>query len=207
MKFSVIIPAYNAAGHIRKALESIKAQSFTDYELIVVCDSCEDDTELIAKEYTDKVICISEHNDGMSRNAGLDAASGEWVLFLDDDDWFLHEFVFALLDKRTKVTQADAVCFSFIWKGVGYAQPFSNGGTLYPSVWNKCWKRSAIGETRFPNIYSISDSFFHEDMMEKLKLIDVWDMPMVYYNYLRPGSISEEMGRTVEDTVGFWNEH
>lgn len=207
MKFSVIIPAYNAEDHITPALESIKAQSFKDYELIVVCDSCTDKTEHIAGKYTDRVIRINEHNDGMSRNAGLDAAKGDWILFLDDDDWFLHEYVFALIAQRTRITQADVICFSFIWKGVGYAQPFSNGGTLYPSVWNKCWKRSAIGETRFPNIYSISDAFFHEDMMEKLKVVDVWDMPMVYYNYLRPGSISEEMGRTVEDTVGYWQEN
>ena len=51
MKFSIIIPAYNSAGYIRKALDSVKAQSCKDYELIVVCDSCGDDTEQIAKEY------------------------------------------------------------------------------------------------------------------------------------------------------------
>lgn len=206
MKFSVIIPAYNAEDHIRPALESVKAQSFTDYELIVVCDSCKDNTELIALEYADKVIQISEHNDGMARNAGLDAAVGDWILFLDDDDWFLHEYVFQQLADRTEENMGEIICFSFVWRHIGYASPQSNHGTLYPAVWNKCWKRSTIGETRFPNIWSVSDAYFHGMMMAKGPALDVWDMPMVYYNYLRPGSISE-LTRTIEGTMEYWKNH
>ena len=55
MMFSIIIPAHNAAEYIRKGLDSIKSQSYKDYELIVVCDACTDNTEAIAREYTDKV--------------------------------------------------------------------------------------------------------------------------------------------------------
>lgn len=207
MKFSVIIPAYNAERHIMKGLDSIRDQSFKDYELIIVCDSCEDKTELIAHKYTDIVIPIFAHNDGMARNAGLDAAKGDWILFLDDDDWFLHEFAFAMIANRIERIKAEIHCFSFIWKGVGYAAPLSNAGTFYPSVWNKCWSREFIGDTRFPDVYSISDYFFHCDMMDKQPIIDIWDTPLVYYNYLRPGSISDEMGRTIEDTVGYWEKH
>ena len=190
MKFSVIIPAYNAANHIYPALDSIQSQSFKDYELIVVCDSCTDKTELIASKYTDKVLRIWEHNDGMARNAGLDAAKGDWILWLDDDDWFLHEYVFDQLARRTELTTADIICFSFIFKGIGYAHPLGNNGSIWPAVWNKCYRREAIGETRFPNIYSVSDSYFTSALMEKNLTADLWDMPMVYYNYLRPGSIS-----------------
>lgn len=206
MKFSVIIPAYNAEEHIKAALESIKAQTFTDYELIVVCDSCEDNTELIALEYADKVIRITEHNDGMARNAGLDAAVGDWILFLDDDDWFLHEYVFQQLADRTEENMGEIICFSFVWKHIGYAAPKSNHGTLYPAVWNKCWRRDTIGETRFPNIWSVSDAYFHGMVMAKGPALDVWDMPMVYYNYLRPGSISE-LTRTIEGTMEYWKNH
>jgi len=190
MKFSVIIPAYNAEHHIMKALDSIIDQKFKGYELIVVCDSCTDNTEQIAAKYADKVIRINEHNDGMARNAGLDAAEGQWILFLDDDDWFIHEYVFDLLAARTALTDADIICFSFVFKGRGYAHPLGNNGNLWPAVWNKCWRREAIGDTRFPNIYSVSDAHFHLEMMQKLPTLDIWDMPMVYYNYLRPGSIS-----------------
>ena len=55
MKFSIIIPAHNEEKHIRKALESIKQQSFKDYEVLVICDACTDNTKQIALEYTDKV--------------------------------------------------------------------------------------------------------------------------------------------------------
>ena len=200
MKFTVIVPAYNSGNHIRTALESIRNQSFTDYELIVVCDSCEDNTELVASDYADKVIRINDHNDGMARTAGLDAAVGEWVLFLDDDDWFLHEFVFDDLAMRSEEKRGEVICFAFIWRGVGYAEPRGNRGTLFPSVWSKCWRRDVIGETRFPNIYSISDYHFHCRMMEKRPALDIYDRPMVYYNYLRKGSISEQIGRTAEGT-------
>ena len=68
--FSVIIPAHNSQAYIRKGLESIRQQRFTDYELIIVCDACTDDTELVAKAYTDKVIVTEYGLDGMARNAG-----------------------------------------------------------------------------------------------------------------------------------------
>ena len=90
--FSVIVPAYNAAGFIRKGLDSIRAQSFTDYELIVVCDKCLDNTAEIAREYTDKVVEIDHDVDGRGHNVGLRMAAGRWVLWMDHDDWWLHEY-------------------------------------------------------------------------------------------------------------------
>lgn len=207
MKFSIIIPAYNASNHIDLALQSIANQSFKDYELIVVCDSCEDNTEEIAKDYGAKTICVDFHNDGLSRSCGIDNATGDWILFMDDDDWWLHEFVLEQLAEKLNEVDTDILCFSFIWKGIKYCSPKSLNGNLYPSVWNKCWKRSFIGDTRFPNVYSISDYYFHCQMMSKNPRLYIWDMPMYYYNYLRKGSISDEMGRTIEVTKTYWSKH
>ena len=89
-KFSVIMPAHNASEYIRKALDSVRMQTFKDYELIVICDACDDDTADIAREYTDKVIEVGFRNPGPTRSAGLDAATGEWELFMDDDDCWIH---------------------------------------------------------------------------------------------------------------------
>ena len=197
MRFSVIIPAYNAEDHITPALESIKAQSFKDYELIVVCDSCTDRTEEIAKSYGARTISIEAHNDGVSRSTGLDAAHGDFILFLDDDDWFLHEFVFAVIDEVIRTVTADIYCFSFIWQHVGYARPNSNNGTLYPSVWNKCWRREFIGDTRFTNKEWACDTEFHRKMFRKSPKAYFWDMPMYYYNFMRPGSQTWKMQRNV----------
>lgn len=196
-KFSIIIPAHNAEEHGIRAFESIKMQNFKDYECIVVCDSCTDRTEEVAKSYGFKVAPVQHGNDGLSRSTGLDLATGEWILFMDDDDWWLHEFVLEILDKRVGAFEEDILCFSFIWKGMKYADPLGNNGMLWPAVWNKCWRREFIGNTRFPNVYSVSDWEFHKKMMKKAPKIALWDMPLYYYNYLRPGSISWLSGRNV----------
>lgn len=193
MRFSIIIPAYNAENHIRKALDSIKQQVFTDYELIVVCDSCTDKTAEIAVEYGAKVETVNYHQDGYTRNRGIEVAQGEWVLFMDDDDWWMHEYVLTLLDEKIRELQnVDIICFSFIFKHWKYATPKGNKGCRWIAVWNKCWRREFIGDTRFSDKYSISDLDFHNRMMAKRPKIFDWDVLMYYYNYLREGSISEE---------------
>lgn len=201
MRFSIIIPAYNAQDRIRKALESIKSQVFTDYELLVVCDSCKDETEQIAKEYGAKTFNVNFLCDGPTRNKGIEEAKGEYILFMDDDDWWLHEYVLTQLDEKLKNLNPDILCFSFIFKGIKYANPKSNRGGRWIAVWNKCWKRSFIGETRFPNIYSKSDVYFNRDMFRKNPSVVDWDMPMYYYNYMRKGSITEESRRNVKSNA------
>lgn len=192
-RFSIIIPAYNSAGYIKKALDSVKQQTYTDYELIVVCDSCKDDTYDIAKEYTDRVYKVDYGNDGLARSKGLDVAIGQWVLFIDDDDWWLHEYVlWQLNDKLNEIpVDTDVLCFSFIFKGKQYANTRDKCGNYWIAVWNKCWKRVTIGNTRFPNVPRSSDQYFHKEMFKKNLKIYEWDMPMYYYNYLRIGSQTE----------------
>jgi glycosyltransferase involved in cell wall biosynthesis len=190
-RFSVIIPAYNSAAYIEKALQSVKNQSYSNYELIVVCDSCLDRTEEIAMEYGADTYSVNFHCDGLTRNYGLDRARGDWILFLDDDDWFLHEFAFDMLNQVIQQTNHDVIAFSFIWKGVGYSKHSED--KLYVAAWNKCWKRSAIGDTRFSNSRTgDADLAFHNGMMAKALKIGIWDQPLYYYNYLRKGSQTEK---------------
>lgn len=192
MRFSIIIPAYNAADRIHKALESVKSQTFKDYELIVVCDSCTDNTQEIAESYGARTVAVNYGRDGLTRNAGIDMAQGEWLLFMDDDDWWLHEYVLEQLNKKlTEFPDIDVLCFSFIFRHWMYAEPKGNNGCRWIAVWNKCWKRSFVGDTRFSNVYSKSDVDFNNRMMSKNPVMMDWDMPMYYYNYLREGSISE----------------
>ena len=90
-RVSVIIPAYNAAWCVRRAVDSVLAQSFRDYELIVVDDGSQDETAAILASYGDALRVVSKPNGGLSsaRNAGIAAARGEFVAFLDADDWWL----------------------------------------------------------------------------------------------------------------------
>lgn len=196
MFFSIIIPAHNASGHIRKALDSIKSQTFTDYELIVVCDSCTDDTEQIVKEYGARTEAVSFHADGPTRNRGIELARGEWLLFMDDDDWWLHEYVLQqLADKIDAEPWADIIAFSFIFRHIGYARPIRkcNGG-MWIACWCKCYRRSVIGDDRFSDITDGSaDVQFFNGIFSKGLRICFWDMPMYYYNYWREDSISERI--------------
>ena len=209
MKFSVIIPAHNEQAVISRALSSIETQSFKDYEVIVVCDACSDNTKEIAELYGAKVIEIDAHSSGAARNAGLDNANGEWILFCDADDWYLHEYVFEMLADKVGRENEDGLLFSLIWKNMGYGPIRSPKGTIYPHVANKCWRRSSIGDTRFPTAKDVvgEDGVFFDRMMAKnIKLIE-WDMPLYYYNWLRPGSKSVAQGRNPERSKAYWSNH
>jgi glycosyltransferase involved in cell wall biosynthesis len=191
MRFSIIVPAHNAEDRITKCLDSIKQQTFTDYELLVICDACSDKTAEIAESYGAKVFNVKYCNAGLTRNVGLDNAQGEYVLFLDDDDWWLHEYVLDQINR--KLTDEDVLCFAFIWKGMKYADPLGNGGNEhFVAVWNKCWKRSFIDTTRFSDATPGEDTDFHWTMWRKNPKYVDWNMPMYYYNYMRDGSISKK---------------
>lgn len=194
-RFSVLIPVYNAGKYLARTLESVKQQSFRDYELVIVLDSCTDNSEEIARQYTDKVIKVNCHHSGYSRNAGLDVVTGEYVLFMDDDDWWLHEFVFQQLDDKLRETYSpDILFFSFIFKGVKYHNP--EGQEYLPAFWNKCWRRKFIQDLRVEGKDAYEgDVEFQEKALAKNPKIVEWDMPLYYYNYMRPGSMSDKRGR------------
>lgn len=198
-KFSIIIPAHNAEDRIRVGLESIRQQTYKDYEIIVVCDSCEDDTEIVAREYTNKVYSIEAHNDGLSRNKGIEAAEGEYILFMDDDDSWPLEFQLEALARKISKINADVIAMSFYMRGCGYRAPGDNRGYLYPNVWSKCWKRSAIGDTRFENVKNVSDLKFCQAMSAKELNYYIWDFPWYDYNFMRPGSLSYKLLRGEND--------
>ena len=91
-KISIIIPAYNVAGYIEACLDSVLAQTFRDYEVIVVDDGSVDDTPAICDRYAARdarITVIHKDNEGVSaaRNTGIERASGEYFLFFDGDDF------------------------------------------------------------------------------------------------------------------------
>lgn len=199
-KFSMILPMHNSAGFARRMLDSIVAQNYTDYELICVCDACEDDSAALARSYGARVEEVDFRRAGLSRNRGLEVATGEWVLFADDDDWLLHEYVFSQIAERAGINGAelngnavDILAMSFIWKGQGYTR--NTPATVWPAVWNKAWRREFIGDTRFSDKKYGDDADFTNAMLAKNPTIMFWDFPIYYYDYLRPDSLSEKIMR------------
>lgn len=88
---SVIIPTYNCAKYIAQAIESVLAQTYSDYEIIVVDDGSTDDTAAVLRPYRDRINYIWQENKKLpaARNAGIAASSGAYLAFLDSDDQFL----------------------------------------------------------------------------------------------------------------------
>lgn len=190
--FSIIIPAYNASGHIRKLLDSVKSQTFTDYELIVICDNCTDDTQDIAKSYGAITDAVSFGSDGLTRDHGILLASGTWVLFSDDDDWFYDEHCFAKLAEfiRQQDDDTDIVAFGHYKHNVGYIPPSPQ--TLFvpriDHVWSSAWRRDRIGDAQFGNAVFCSDTYFLKAMKPHVRKAAFIDLPVYYYNFMRPGS-------------------
>jgi glycosyltransferase involved in cell wall biosynthesis len=188
--FSVIVPLHNAEKYMRKALDSVRDQDFTDYELIIVCDACADDSEKIAHEYSDLVLNVNYGRAGLSRNAALDIATGEWILFLDDDDYYLPGAFRKIADAVTRAPDIDMLAYGFEWKGVGAVK--QNLEQVFIAVWNKAWKRSFIGDDRFPDWIHSDDLGFAKKMHPRAKF-GFLDEPLYYYNFMRPGSVSDKI--------------
>lgn len=116
MTFSIIIPVYNVEKYIRECLDSIVKQSFTDYEVILVDDGSTDSSGAICDEYAakyDSISVIHQENGGAAsaRNEGIKAAKGEWIWFVDSDD-FISEDALKVLDFAFSKYKADMYCFN-----------------------------------------------------------------------------------------------
>ena len=191
--FSIIVPAHNSELYLAKCLRSVKMQEFKDYELVVVCDACTDSTASVARVYADRVIETNHGMDGLARNTGIDFSRGEWILFLDDDDWWIHEYV---LDNIKTVAdafqdQVDMIAFDFIWKGRGYVRNI-RADRLNIAVWSKAFRREFVGDIRFPAIQFTSDRGFMDEICAKKARTYCTGQLMYYYNFMREGSQTEK---------------
>ena len=125
MTISVIVPVYNVEKYLNRCIDSILAQTFTDFELILVDDGSPDNCGKICDEYAAKdsrIHVIHKANGGLSdaRNAGIDWAfansNSEWVTFIDSDDWipdnYLFELYHACVQNLSQVAICDYVLYS-----------------------------------------------------------------------------------------------
>ena len=120
---SVIVPVYNVASYLKQCLDSIINQSYDQLEIILINDGSTDDSLEICKEYQQldsRIKLINQENKGLSgaRNTGIDIAKGQYILFVDSDDWIDLDTCKFLIE-NVKSTHADVVLFS-------YRKEFSN---------------------------------------------------------------------------------
>jgi glycosyltransferase involved in cell wall biosynthesis len=132
-KISIIVPVYNVERHLRKCLDSIIEQTFNDFECILIDDESYDDCPAICDEYAsrdNRIIVIHQKNAGVSaaRNAGLDQAQGDWIGFVDSDDW-CDPLLFQFLYENAVKTDADiSICGWRVFKKV---ETQNNGDNLF----------------------------------------------------------------------------
>ena len=128
MKFSIIIPTYNRAAFLPKAIESVLAQTYTDWELIVVDDGSTDNTKDVVAQYPDsRILYIYQDNAERSaaRNNGIAHASGEYVCFMDSDNYMLPD----RLEKLSSIIAMDErpACY---YTGIEYLDEQKGSTTL-----------------------------------------------------------------------------
>lgn len=114
-KVSVVIPVYNIAPHLRQCLDSVLGQTLKEIEVICVDDGSTDDSPAILRDYAAKdgrlrVITQTNAGPGVARNAGMEQASGEYLIFLDSDDWFEPNFLENMLYTAERYKADVTIC-------------------------------------------------------------------------------------------------
>ncbi len=227
-KVSIIVPAYNAQGTIGRCLDSILKQTYSDFELLVMDDGSRDDTPRILDEYAAsdaRIRVIHKENTGVSdtRNQALDLACGEYIQFLDADDWITPDatrlFVRAMEDNPT----CDMVIADF-YRVVGknlsqkgdieeehlltreeYADEMmkSPADFYYGVLWNKFFRRSIIEEYQLrmdARLDWAEDFIFNMEYVLHTDHIYALKAP-VYYYVKTEGSLVSQGGASISRTV------
>lgn len=188
---TIIIPVYNLEEHIQPMLTSLKHQELNEYkvEVIFVLNNCTDDSEKIIKANMPdaRILYCSIQGCGSARNVGMDAATGEFIWFMDGDDWLLSDT--AIKDVLDKAYGED---LNILWI------PFASDRYLYQyfsMVWQYLFRRSFVDEFRFPDIQPAEDDAFTAWVLRKAGRNQgnyMWlprmEKPQYFYNYMREGS-------------------
>lgn len=193
VKFSVIIPCYHSEDFVGKAIKSVQEQSFDNYELLVMCEK-NDEASINAVRKCGVEPHIDDYgSSGAARNAGIDLAQGEYILFLDSDDWYLHSECFVMLDQFMRLA-VDVMSFAFIFGKYGYTAVRGNNGSMYPNVWSRVWRKVFLDRNgiRFPDTSRDEDVVFCQKAFDAKPHHTMTDIPFVFYTYPREGSRMSE---------------
>lgn len=223
---SVIIPAYNAAGTIERAVRSVLSQSFSTIEVLVVNDGSSDNTlailENLAKEDS-RVVVIDKPNGGVSsaRNAALAVAKGAYVAFVDSDDWVGEQYVEHMLsemDDETGLVISSSILHDCNGERVvpGYARVAGDGkfdalfdGTNLArrtSPWSKLYRMDVVREKdmRFPEkIHMGEDACFFFSYLLYVDRVVMVDAADYHYYYAQAGSLTKKVNSFASENLAY----
>lgn len=201
MKISIILPVYNGEKYIENAIESVLAQTLTDFELIVINDGSTDSTLSLINRFKDKRIkIITQENQGpgASRNNALKIAKGDYIMFLDADDWFTTD---AFETAYAEITKYDADLTFF--QMINYDDTTQK---TYPNDWfelkqfDESFEKRTFHPSETPgSIFDLSvgvcQKIYSHEFLKRINAkfpegIFFEDMPFFYYVYLKAERIS-----------------
>lgn len=200
---SIIVPVYNTEKYLRKCLDSLINQTLADIEIIIVNDGSTDGSQLIIDEYalkyTDKVIGHSKPNSGLSdaRNYGIERALGEYIGFVDSDDWVSVEMYQHLYEKAVQ-DNLDIACSGFL-------SVYETQQIMIPAMreakigkygldvvmWNKIYRRDFLNQNRLRHYSGIKleDKELFIRMLSLTDKVGYLDENLYYYNRTNLNSI------------------
>lgn len=213
VKVSVIVPVYNVERYIRKCLESLVNQTLYDIEIIVVNDGSTDLSKNIIEEYTNQysnVKYYKKENGGLSdaRNYGMQYATGEYIAFLDADD-YIDAKTYEIMYEKAKKENSDIVECNFYWvygkrkkKDIGEKYDGTNEMMEKARViaWNKLYKRELLEQTKieFPKGLQYEDVEFFYKLVPYVEKVSFVKEPLIYY-VQRKESLSNSKNEKTRD--------
>lgn len=220
-KISVIVPVYNVEKYLRRCIDSILAQAFTDFELLLIDDGSKDKSGEICDEYAVKdkrVRVFHKENGGVSsaRNIGLDYSKGGYVGFVDADDWLEVNYLQNLI--QSFETNVDLVECSYIYEGTDIMKfktefdvldsnhylmkLFTNGRFYEGFLWGKLFKRRLIGDLRFETDLAYNeDRVFIAHYLLKCNKIKAFKDCLYHYNNIGCNAMSKLGKEITEKTL------
>lgn len=211
---SVIVPIYNVEKYLRKCVDSIINQTYKNLEIILVDDGSPDNCPKICDEYAKQDIrikVIHKENGGLSdaRNAGMKVARGEYISFIDSDDWIKPEMIEGMYNRMIE-DKSDLVSSGVIWVDVDGTEirtatvsencvlnteqamkELINDGKLKQHVWNKLYKADLIKNILFDKGKYHEDVFWSYKVIGEAKRVSI-DKNSYYFYVQRSKSIMGE---------------
>lgn len=195
MNISIIIPCYNSAQYINKCIRSILCQDYDKelYEIIVVFDSCTDNSREIAEECLKnfpnrKLLSVNCRRPGLARNAGLNVAVGQYIWFIDSDDYLTDDDAFAKLTQAMYTSGKKAIYMTSFESERNINEQFA--------IWKYFYEREIIGTERFTDAPIDEDWEFTRRIMRKPGYSEMrLNNTMYHHTFPRDGSIVTEFRR------------